>query len=245
MAENQEKQGLSKEQLEAMNKRYLELVGFVSHEIKGILASIVLNVYSLQNQLLGPINGAQAKVLDSVARNLDYLSHTVKNFLNFSRIEKDEMALNKTDVLIKENVFDVSLEAVKQQADERKVTIINNIPPGLRVKADSDLLHIVANNLISNALKYGAHNGKVLLSSREINGMVEVEVYNDGKPIPAVDLDKLFKKFSRLTYEDTEKAKGTGIGLFITKEIVTRHGGTIWAQPKENGNSFVFQIRKE
>jgi len=234
----------SKGQLEVMNKRYLDLVSFVSHELKGILSSIVLNAYSLKNKLLGPINEAQEKALSSVTRNLDYLSQTVKNFLNLSRIEKQEMVLNKTEVFIKKDIFDASIDALKQQAEERNMLIQNNIDAGIKVYADSGLLQIVANNLLTNALKYGKRNGSVVLSSRVFEDIVEIEVYDDGRPVSTVDVDKLFKKFSRLDYEGEEKVKGTGIGLFITKEIIVHHGGKIWVEPKDNGNSFIFQIKK-
>ncbi len=234
----------SKGQLEVMNKRYLDLVGFVSHELKGILSSIVLNAYSLKNKLLGPINEAQEKALSSVTRNLDYLSQTVKNFLNLSRIEKQEMVLNKTEVFIKKDIFDASIDALKQQAEEKRMIIQDNIDEAIKVYADSGLLHIVANNLLTNALKYGKRDGYIVLSSKVFTDIVEIEVYNDGRPISAIDIDKLFKKFSRLDYEGEEKAKGTGIGLFITKEIIIHHGGKIRVEPKEKGNSFIFQLKK-
>jgi two-component system, NtrC family, sensor kinase len=234
----------SKQKCEVMSKRYLDLVGFVSHELKGILSSIVLNAYSLKHKLLGPINEAQEKALSSVTRNLDYLSQTVKNFLNLSRIEKQEMVLNKTEVSIRKDIFDSSIDALKQQAEERRMIIKNNIDENIRVYADSGLLQIVANNLLTNALKYGKREGYAVLSSRVFDDTLEIEVYNDGKPISAIDIDKLFKKFSRLDYEGEEKAKGTGIGLFITKEIIAHHGGRIWVEPKDRGNSFVFQIKK-
>ena len=234
----------SKQQCEVMNKRYLDLVGFVSHELKGILSSIVLNAYSLKNRLLGPINEAQEKALSSVTRNLDYLAQTVKNFLNLSRIEKQEMVLNKTEVHIRKDIFDSSIDALKQQAEEKKIAIQNSIDENIKVYADSGLLQIAANNLLTNALKYGKRGGYIVLSSRVFEDIVEVEVYNDGRPISAIDLDKLFKKFSRLDYEGEEKAKGTGIGLFITKEIIIHHGGKIWVEPREKGNSFIFRIKK-
>jgi two-component system, NtrC family, sensor kinase len=233
----------SNDQLGIMNKRYLDLVGFVSHELKGILASIVLNAYSLKNKLLGPINDAQEKALSSVTRNLDYLSQTVKNFLNLSRIEKQEMVLNKTEVFIKKDIFDASIDALKQQSDEKKIMIRNDIDERIKVYADSGLLQIVANNLLTNALKYGKREGYIILSSRIFDDIIEIEVYNDGRPISTLDIDRLFKKFSRLDYEGEEKAKGTGIGLFITKEIIVHHGGKIWVEPKEKGNSFIFQIK--
>ena len=72
--------------------------------------------------------------------------------------------------------------------------------------------------------------------------MIQVEFYNDGRPIAEIDLDKLFQKFSRLVYTGMEKVKGTGVGLFITKEIIEQHGGKIWAVPRETGNSFIFQL---
>jgi two-component system, NtrC family, sensor kinase len=234
----------SKNQLEIMNKRYLDLVGFVSHELKGILASIVLNAYSLKNKLLGPINAAQEKALSSITRNLDYLSQTVKNFLSLSRIEKQEMVLNKSYVFLKKDIFELSIDSLREPAEEKKMKISNNIGEDIRVYADSGFMHIVANNLLTNALKYGKKGACIAINSKVSADNVEIEVYNDGMPISDIDKDKLFKKFSRLDYEGEEKAKGTGIGLFITREIILHHGGEIWVEPKENGNSFIFRLKK-
>ncbi len=245
LKERQDRVNISNKELEVMNKRYLDLVGFVSHELKGVLASIILNAYSLKNEILGPITEAQKKALDSVIRNLDYLSQTVKNFLNLSRVEKEEMVLNKREILIRENIFEVCIEALKQQADEKNISIENNIDSNIKVKADLDLMQIVANNLLTNAIKYGKAGGKIVLSSKFLDDKLEIEVYNEGRPIAEVDIDKLFQKFSRITYSGMEKVKGTGIGLFITKEIIIRHRGRIWVHPTAEGNSFIFQINKD
>ncbi|MFA5069579.1 MAG: cache domain-containing protein [Candidatus Omnitrophota bacterium] len=244
LAEREKSLISSKQEYEAMSKSYLDLVGFVSHELKGILASIVLNAYSLRNKLLGPVNEAQSKALDSVARNLDYLTQTVKNFLNLSRIEKQEMVLRKTEFFIKNEIFDASVEGLIHQAEEKKMTIHNDIAGDIKVTADSGLLRIAANNLLTNAIKYGKRDGKINLSSRVLEDYVEIEVYNEGKPISVIDVDRLFKKFSRLHYEGEDKVKGTGIGLFITKEIIRLHGGSIRVEPRPNGNSFIFSLRK-
>ena len=105
-------------------------------------------------------------------------------------------------------------------------------------------MQIVANNLLSNAIKYGIKGGKVKLTSQIKESMVQVGFYNDGKPIAEIDLDKLFRKFSRLVYTGMEKVKGTGVCPFITKEIIEQHGGKIWVEPGESGNSFIFQLEK-
>ena len=76
--------------LKALNKSYLDLIGFVTHELKGILATTLLNAYTVRDGYLGIINFKQRRALDAVTRNLDYFDATVKNFLNLSRIEKGE-----------------------------------------------------------------------------------------------------------------------------------------------------------
>jgi two-component system sensor histidine kinase VicK len=102
----------------------------------------------------------------------------------------------------------------------------------------------VANNLIGNAVKYGLENGNITFKSEERINKVQIEVYNDSRPIKEEEKEKLFKKFSRLEDSKDRKVKGTGLGLFLTKEIITQHGGDIWVRPEENGNSFIFQIEK-
>jgi two-component system NtrC family sensor kinase len=243
--ERQKSLQISNKKLEVLNSNYLDLVGFVSHELKGILSSIVLNAYNLKKEFLGPMNPAQKKALASISRNLDYLSSTVKNFLNLSRIEKDEIMLKKTKINLKEQVFDTSIESFLQLIKEKNITVQQSIDPNIVVNADVNLMQIVINNLLSNAIKYGVENGKININARLSQDQLDVEVYNDGRPIASIDIDKLFKKFSRLNYAGAEKVKGTGIGLFITRKIIEQHGGTIWAEPKENGNSFKFNIKNE
>ena len=236
---------VSNNKLEVLNSNYLDLVGFVSHELKGILSSIVLNAYNLRKEFLGPMNVAQKKALVNISRNLDYLSSTVKNFLNLSRIEKDEIMLKKIKANLKEQVFDVSIESFQQLAQEKEMTIDVQVDPNIVVFMDIGLVRIVVNNLISNAIKYGTQGGVIKIISKVMGDLVEVEVYNDGRPIASIDTDKLFKKFSRLLYSGMEKVKGTGIGLFITKKIIEQHGGEIWVEPKNVGNSFKFTIKIE
>lgn len=234
----------SNEKLAITNKDYLDLVGFVSHELKGILSSLVLNIYNLSKELLGPMNQSQKKTLSSVSRNLDYLNSTVVNFLNLSRIEKDEMALKKTKVCLKKDILDAAVESFNRLAQDKQITISNNVAEDIILHADRDLMIIVANNLVSNALKYGISGGQIQIKAEKNNNEeLSVEIYNDGEPIAPMDVDKLFKKFSRLNYSGMSKVKGTGIGLFITKRIIEQHQGRIWVEPRSGGNAFIFSLK--
>jgi len=244
LREREESLRISNEKLAASNKRYIDLIGFVAHELKGILASAVMNAYAVRDGFLGMVNFKQRKALDSVCRNLDYLDATVKKFLNLGRIERGELSVHKTSLNLKRDVFDVSIDSLAAVALRKHLKIENDIAADLDVEADHDLMQIVANNLVSNAIKYSPESGQIRMTARDVNGKVEIDVYNDSTPISEVQRAKLFQKFSRLDSEETRKVKGTGLGLYITKQIIERHGGQIQVEPREHGNSFVFQIER-
>jgi two-component system, NtrC family, sensor kinase len=232
-------------ELAVLNGRYLDLVGMVSHELKGILASALLNACSVRDGYLGELTDKQKKALDSVVRNLDYFDMTVKNFLNLSRIEKEELTLTLSNVFLKEDVVDVSVDAFIRQAQAKNITIENEIPFECTFNADSSLLLMVMNNLMGNAIKYGAAGGTIKITLFESAEAAVITVFNTGRPLTGDETAKLFKRFSRLDASpEARKVRGTGLGLFLCKTIIERHGGTIRCEPGENGNSFIVTIQK-
>jgi len=230
------------QELDALNKSYLDLVGFVSHELKAILASTVMNAHAVLEGIFGALNEKQEKAMSSIARNLDYLTSTVRHFLDLSRIEKGELEVNKRELLLKEDVFDPAVSSFLHQAQQKNIEIVNNIDENMKVVGDVELLCVVANNLLSNAIRYGRENGKIILNCKRSDSRIWVQVFNEGMPIAPDQKQKLFKKFSRLDTPESKKVKGTGLGLYITREIIERHGGTIWCEPAKNGNAFIFCI---
>jgi two-component system NtrC family sensor kinase len=233
------------EQLAVLNARYLDLVGIVSHELKGILGSTVLNTCTVRDGYLGEVSPQQKKALDSVVRNLEYFDQTVRNFLNLSRVEKNELSLSRTQVSLREDIVDVSVDAYARQAHEREIVIENLVPPSVCVNVDASLMLMVTNNLVGNAIKYGGAQGKITISYSENDSGAVVEVFNTGRPLTADQIGLLFRRFSRLDASvDGKKVRGTGLGLFLSKETVERHGGTLRCEPRENGNAFVFTIPK-
>jgi two-component system NtrC family sensor kinase len=233
---------ISNEKLAALNKSYLDMVGFVSHELKGMLGSIVMNIYTLKDGYLGGLNEKQKKAVDATARSLDYFESVVKNYLDLSRIEKGELELKITEVDINKDIFESVIGYFEKQSQAKKMRIENIIKNNIKVYADKNLLGIVCNNLLGNAFKYSIDGGRLVITAKEDNGIVQVGIYNDGKPIKETEKDMLFRKFSRLS--GSENVKGTGLGLFIVKEIINKHGGQVWVEPKENGNEFIFSLRK-
>ncbi len=242
LAEREQALTRTNEELDVVNRRYIDLIGMVSHELKGILSSTVLNVYSLRDGYLGEINEKQKKALNSVTRNLEYFDLSVKNFLNLSRIEKGELSLSRSDFQFKEDIVEPAVDAFSRQAIERNMSFRELVPTGITVNGDNFLILTVMNNLLSNAIKYGVDNGCVTISTAVEDAVLRVEVVNTGRTLTTDEVLRLFQRFSRLANVGGKKVRGTGLGLFLCKEIIERHGGSIWCEPREQGNAFLFQI---
>ena len=230
------------EELAVLNKRYLDLVAIVSHELNGILSSTMLNAYSLRDRHLGPVTEAQGTALESITRNLEYFDMTVKNFLNLSRIEKGELALAPTAVRLKEIIVE-SIRSFARQAQDRGISIVNNVPDDMTLTADGFLLLMVVNNLLGNAVKYGAEQGRIVICGHSDGAAGCIEVFSEGRPITPDEQERLFKRFSRLSGSpEGKRVRGTGLGLFISRQIVGRQGGAIRCEPRENGNAFIVTL---
>ncbi len=236
---------VSKAKLEASNKNYLDLIGFVAHELKGALATVVMSVCSVHDEYLGPLNDKQKRALGGATRNLDYLALTVKKFLNLGKIEKSELKLNRTEIKMREDIFEHAANALLAGAERKGMQIDNRMAQDLKANADSELMRIVAGNLIGNAIKYGNEGSTIGISSSLKDDKVRIEVYNDSAPLTSGQQAQLFKRFSRLDTPATRAAKGTGLGLFITKEIIQLHGGKIWTEAREKGNAFIFELERK
>jgi len=230
--------------LDVLNKRYIDLVGMVSHELKGILSSTMLNAYTVRDGYLGPLTDEQKKALDSVTRNLEYFDLSVKNFLNLSRIEKGELAISPILLKVRDDIVNQSIDAFSRQAQEKRMSIVNRVPAELTLSADGFLLSLVLNNMLGNAVKYGVEGGAIEVSACRdpAGGSVTVEVYNDGRPIVEAEMGRLFRRFSRLDTAEGRRVRGTGLGLFLCREIVERHSGRTWCEPRAHGNAFLFTI---
>lgn len=229
------------------NRAYLEMLGFVTHELKSPLASIVFSISSLRDRILGPLTEMQENVLKSSAQSADYLNTTIANYLNLSRIEEGELKLKIQKVLLREAVIDPVINRLLEMAVDNKMNIECSVPANIEVECDPDLMSSVFQNLISNGIKYG-YEGTSIKISKEKNAdpdLLEVSVYNEGAGISSQDKEQLFTKFSRFHKANYSTKSGTGLGLFVTKNLINKHGGEIWVDSlPTKWTKFFFTIPK-
>lgn len=226
---NQEQLEALNRELMATNRNYMEMLGFVSHELKNPLTSAIMSLHTVKDGYLGEINPDQRKSLESTAQSLDYFQDMIKDYLDLSRLEKGELEVKKTRLLLRSGIVMPVLEGLSQELQGREMIVDNHIPEDSVVNADGNLLRIIYDNLLSNAVKYGRTRGRILLDAQDGPNSVTLGVSNEGDGIPAEKVSMLFKKFSRLDTPDRVAHRGTGLGLYICKEIVEAQGGEIWA----------------
>jgi signal transduction histidine kinase len=152
-----------------------------------------------------------------------------RNYLDLARIEKGELRVEPKQTDMIKDVIAPVLEEMQPMVKDRNVTIENTLPNTIPVFGDAALLKVAYRNLLDNALKYGNEKGRVRLGFEAKDGPARFEVWNEGQGLGKEQLSRLFEKFVRFD-APRESSRSTGLGLFITRDIVTKHGGRIWAE---------------
>lgn len=224
-------------------------VSSVSHELRTPLAIIKQNLSILLEGIAGDINEKQGKVLFLAKKNVDRLSRLVNDVLDFSKFRAGRMKLNPEESDLEELLNEV-VETYKGWAEEKGV-MIGSAHAGFYplMIFDRDKIMQVVTNLVSNSIKFTNRGGKIEVISRFKalsaggRGSLLVSVRDTGAGIGCEDLEKIFDEFYQAKGNTSTGAKGTGLGLPISKKIIELHGGKIRVESEDGeGSSFSFSI---
>ncbi len=230
--------------LQRLNTNYLDMLGFVSHELKNTLGVIYTSARTLDTGMVGTLSEPQATLVRNISKSIGAAVSMTRSYLDLARLESGEMRLALTGTDISKDIVTPILEELKQSIAEKGITIENALPEILPIKADPMLLQIVYRNLISNAIKYGRRQGKIRIGFIREEKKFRFEVWNEGNGLSPDKTAQLFGKFVRFN-QGTDTSRSAGLGLFITKEIITKHGGKIWVESEEGSwINFLFTLPK-
>ncbi len=228
--------------LKATNQSYMETLGFVSHELKSPISSVVNYLYLMRQLKLGPLTEKQEKAMLICEKNVNRIVEMVRHYLNLSRIENQELAPSLSRVSVKEDILMPLADSMEASIQAENMTISDSIGYDLEIRADLNMTREIFENLISNAVKYGTRGSTITVAAGQADGFIKFSVHNEGSPIPPDMQEKMFQKFFRVEHGDN-KQRGTGLGLFITRHIVESHGGTISLESsEEKGTTFYFTM---
>ena len=224
------------EQLRKTNTRYLDLLGFVTHELMqplGVIRGYLTLLRSQQGRVLE--SAVQTQAIDAMLRSTDSLIEMSKRYLDLSRVEGGDLTLHRSAVALYQDIVQPVVSAMRHRFEEKQIRLELENENGMRattLELDETLMRIAYTNLLDNAVKYGKQGGRIVCGYAEEEHAYRLNVWNEGEGIPADRQDDVFRKFVRLRTGDKEPA-GTGLGLSNTKAIIERHGGTIRVESQE------------
>jgi signal transduction histidine kinase len=218
-----------------------EFISTVSHQLKTPLTSVRMALHILLEEKIGSLTPKQADLLIAAREDSERLHGIIDNLLDISRIESGKIEMNIQPVSPAQLVLKAA-ESFRSSAHDHGVELATELPDDLpHVSADTIQISHVFANLISNALKYTASGGKIIVSAQADRELVSFKVSDTGQGIDVQYLPRVFDRFFRVPGQEMET--GTGLGLAIVKEIVEAHEGTVNVESTIGiGSTFSFTL---
>ena len=217
-----------------------DFVAAVSHELRTPLTSIYGFAETLLRQDIPFGEEDRRTFLGYIASESERLTEIVDQLLNVARLDAGDLQVELGRIDVGSVVSEV-VETVDAGNGHRFEIDLPEEP--LAAEADPDKVRQVFSILVENALRYSPQGGTVTVGARRNADRVEVRVVDEGMGIPASEREWIFRKFYRAESAARDGAAGTGLGLFIAKELVNAMGGRIWVDSTEGeGSSFAFEL---
>lgn len=194
----------------------------VTHELRSPIAIIQLNLETLQKHVLD--EEQRKKLYENNLSEINRLNQLCNNMLLASQFDNRQYHL----VMEKIDLSELLKEIVKESIVRMHQHIIkSDISDEVMVTGDKFMLQIAVNNLLVNAAKYAPKQSTIHIRLLSLAHIAKIRIADEGEGIPVNERERIFSRFYRIGNENTRKAKGTGLGLFLTKKIIEQHKGSI------------------
>lgn len=227
-------------ELDQLNRQKNQFLGMAAHDLRNPLG--VIQTYSdfLRQEAADCLSDEQIEFIETIYDSSDFMLTMVNELLDIATIEAGEVQLDEASIdllaLLKKNL---TLHA--PLAHKKQIALTLDAPSTVpALVADRHKVVQILNNLLSNAIKYSPPGGVVTVRLQIEENELVVSVADQGQGIPAEEQDRLFRPFSRTSVKTTGGEASTGLGLAITRCIVSAHGGDIWVESEEGRGSTFF-----
>jgi len=222
----------------------LDFVSMAAHELRTPITSIRGYLEVLSDEIKGSLSDVHKQYFDRLEISSERLYILVENLLNISKIERGALVLDKkAEVWV--SIVKEEVEKFSELAENSNLTL-RFVESGVALSSvfvDKKIIGEVLSNLLDNAIKNSSENGWIEIILEEKDGFVVTHIKDNGMGIPPASIPHVFKKFYKATNVLKKGEEGTGLGLFIAKEIVRLHEGRIWVESEEGkGSTFSFTV---
>jgi signal transduction histidine kinase len=214
--------------LEELEHAKSEFLNLASHELRGPAATLRGYLSMLEDGTLGPLSDALRQVLPVLQAKASQINVLASEMIEAARLEDRGLRLHREPIEMRQLLARL-VANVQATAPHHRLVIHDRSPGPVIVSGDRLRLEIVVNNLLDNAVKYSPGGGDVYCDLVTVRGMMLLAVRDTGIGIAAEDMPRLFVRFSRLAAEHMPEVPGTGLGLYLARELARLHGGDIVA----------------
>ncbi|HEV2801855.1 MAG TPA: ATP-binding protein [Pyrinomonadaceae bacterium] len=223
-----------------------EFLALTTHDLRSPLTVISGVISFFTSGRLGELSPEQKNMVAMMERNTQNLIELVNDLLDAAKLESGSLQLELTDVNLRALVHEVCEPFIPLSREKDVTLVVDDAARDLpaTVRADRAKLRRVVVNLLSNALKFTPKGGRITVrAERAGERAVRLSVADTGVGIAADDLPLLFDKYEQARHRATRGEKGTGLGLYITRQLVELHGGTINVESEVGrGSTFSFTL---
>ena len=206
------------------------LLATVSHDLKNPIISAIIAIKTLENPKISSLQPNQKEVLDNVLASLNYMKSLITNILDTYRINNNLMAINKTPVNFEtfiKNILDETQYIFKEK--NQQVRLISKLK-NYKINIDPLEMQRVIQNLLINSSIYSTKNSEIIVDISDTSDFIYFSIKNDGFGIENPQM--VCEKSYSIDYQN--KTVSTGLGLYIVKEIITKHSGKIFIESELN-----------
>lgn len=230
------------ERMAAIESNKTQFLNLASHELRGPVTVIRGYVSMLQDGLLGVLNERGKKAAGVMAAKVSEMNELIEEMIDAARLEDGGLTLRPVESDLRE-IARAAAEVVSPMLDGSHRIIFDLPERRVRVNVDPDRTRTIIANLLSNAIKYSPQGGQITCSVRSRAGTARLAVIDEGLGIGRQDLPRLFTRFGRIITPETEHLKGTGLGLFLSRQLARLQGGEITVVSElGKGSTFTLQL---
>jgi len=228
---------------ENLSKLKSEFVSIVAHQLRTPLSALKWGL-ALLDESKPRLKKEQTELLLKMTVSNERMIRLVNDLLDVARIEEGRFVYKKTEIDVHAIIKNV-LDATKIARDQKQITVIVEKQKLLlpQIFVDKDALTLAVQNLVENAIQYTPQYGTLEIHATRVNNTVQVSLRDSGIGIAKEDQSRIFSKFFRGAQAVRLETEGSGLGLFIVKNIIEAHGGKIWFDSEQGkGTTFYFTI---
>ncbi len=226
-----------------MDRLKSEAVQHLAHEIRTPLASTKGYLDNMRDRIVGDLTEKQQNYIGRMTMNMDRLNRMVQDHLNLSQIESGKMRLSLAPLSLHELLAE-RIEALEPIFARKGIAVsLHPSGEGDVVLGDRDRIDQVFTNLLDNAIKFTPSGGEITVTCRRKNRQIETAIRDTGIGIPPKEQGKIFNRLHQVQTGQPSRGKGAGLGLFIAKQLVELHGGTIRVKSRPGqGSEFAVSL---